>query len=365
MKLFSPSRGVPTLVGALLVSGALGSGAVAQSVGVTLNGQAVTLNPAPQTRAGRVFVPLRGIFERLGASVVYANGIINAQGNGRSVSLKIGSNQATVNGASQALDVAPFIIGASTFVPLRFVSQALGATVNYDGSNKIVAISTTGQVAAAPAQNPPPQTVNPAPANTPYNTVKLEDLHPANGSATKASRPAISAKFSEAVDTGSVKISLDGRDVSSTSYLNPTQFDFSPSYDLPAAEHTVRVTGKSAAGVAFDRSFKFTSGTDVIANYLNKLTPAEGTAVGNPFKVTGNTLPGSKVRVIATGGATIGGLIRLGGDTYTTDVTADASGNFSVEVPLRNISGGDVVLQVQSVSPAGQAITKRVALRSA
>ena len=73
------------------------------------------------------------MFENLGASVVYENGMINAQGRGNNVSLHIGSTQATVNGQPAALDVAPFIIGASTYVPLRFVSQALGASVNYDG----------------------------------------------------------------------------------------------------------------------------------------------------------------------------------------------------------------------------------------
>jgi hypothetical protein len=107
--------------------------AFAQSnVSVSLNGAPLPLNPAPQERAGRIFVPLRGIFERLGASVVYENGTINAQGSGHSVSLRIGSNQATVDGQNQLLDVAPFMIGDSTYVPLRFVSQALGTNVNYD-----------------------------------------------------------------------------------------------------------------------------------------------------------------------------------------------------------------------------------------
>src|ERR1700727_2743703 len=88
--------------------------ALAQSdVSVTLNGTPLNLNPAPQERAGRVFVPLRGVFEQLGASVVYQNGTINAQGRGnRSVSLHIGSTQAMVDGQSQALDVAPVIVGA-------------------------------------------------------------------------------------------------------------------------------------------------------------------------------------------------------------------------------------------------------------
>ncbi|MBD5605944.1 MAG: YXWGXW repeat-containing protein [Candidatus Eremiobacteraeota bacterium] len=118
--------------------------AVAQSsVGITINGAQVDVEPAPIVQAGRVFVPLRGVFERLGASVVYDNGQIDATENGTDIALHIGSMHATVNGSSQTIDVAPFIVGASTYVPLRFISQALGATVNYDGYNRIVAISTS------------------------------------------------------------------------------------------------------------------------------------------------------------------------------------------------------------------------------
>ncbi len=90
------------------------------------------------------------MFENLGASVVYASGVINATGRGHNVSLRIGSQQATVDGQQQTIDVAPFVIGASTYVPLRFVSQALGATVNYDGANRVVALSTNGNVARQP-----------------------------------------------------------------------------------------------------------------------------------------------------------------------------------------------------------------------
>jgi len=121
----------------------LGLPAMAQTV--TIDGQVTQFSPPPIERAGRVFVPLRGVFERLGASVVYQAGVINATGNGRDVSLTIGSTQATVNGSPQTLDVAPFIVGASTYVPLRFVSQALGASVNYDNSTSTVAINTNGR----------------------------------------------------------------------------------------------------------------------------------------------------------------------------------------------------------------------------
>src|SRR5438552_1995739 len=118
--------------------------APAQSVSIVVNGSPVTFDQPPIERAGRVFVPLRGVFERLGASVVYANGDINAQGNGRSVHLHIGSTQAVVNGQAVSMDVAPFLVGARTLVPLRFVAQALGAAVNWNQSNNTVYIQGSG-----------------------------------------------------------------------------------------------------------------------------------------------------------------------------------------------------------------------------
>ncbi|HET9392288.1 MAG TPA: copper amine oxidase N-terminal domain-containing protein [Candidatus Rubrimentiphilum sp.] len=139
----------------------------AQNVSVVVNGATVTFDQPPVERAGRVFVPLRGVFERLGASVVYANGVINAQGNGRSVHLQIGSTQATVNGQTLTMDVAPFVIGARTLVPLRFVAQSLGAAVNWSQSNNTVYIQGNGSAVVPPPNGNPATNVinrlNPAP----------------------------------------------------------------------------------------------------------------------------------------------------------------------------------------------------------
>jgi hypothetical protein len=123
-------------------------------VQVSINGSIVNVNPAPILQAGRVFVPLRGVFEQLGATVVYSNGEINATGNGSDISLHIGSSQATINGQPQTLDVAPFIVGESTYVPLRFVSTALGAGVSWDEPNRTVVITMAG--VQPQAQGPPP-----------------------------------------------------------------------------------------------------------------------------------------------------------------------------------------------------------------
>jgi len=124
-------------------------------VGITINGSTVNVYPAPIMQTGRVFVPLRGVFENLGASVDYDNGQITATGDNTEISLTIGSTQATVNGSPVTIDVAPFIVGESTYVPLRFVSQALGANVYWDEANQVVDI-TMGTVAAAPDTAPPP-----------------------------------------------------------------------------------------------------------------------------------------------------------------------------------------------------------------
>src|SRR5271165_2642878 len=146
--------------------------AAAPAQTVTVNGQPLYLSPGPIVRAGRVFVPLRGIFERLGASVVYSSGTINATKGGTTVSLTIGSTQATVNGQSQVLDVAPFIVGSTTYVPLRFVAQSLGAQVGYESSSNSVSI-----VAAGPPPPPPPNPPMPPP-NPPSSAVRLRAQQP-------------------------------------------------------------------------------------------------------------------------------------------------------------------------------------------
>ena len=97
-----------------------------------------------------------------------------------------------MDGQQQNVDVAPFIIGASTYVPLRFVSQALGATVNYDGSNRVVAINTNGAAAANNA--PANQTITPAPpAQGGAGSITLSNEQPGRGASVPARRPTISA----------------------------------------------------------------------------------------------------------------------------------------------------------------------------
>ncbi len=55
--------------------------------------------------------------------------------------VKIGSQQATINGAGKTLDVLAQIIKNRTMVPVRFISESLGAEVNWDANTQTVTIN--------------------------------------------------------------------------------------------------------------------------------------------------------------------------------------------------------------------------------
>ena len=331
----------------------------ALAVSVTVNGQSVELNPPPIERAGRVFVPLRGVFQQLGASVVYQGGIINATGNGNAIGLHIGSTQATVNGTPQQLDVAPFIVGASTYVPLRFVSQALGASVNFDGANQIVALTTAGGV------HPPvaPPRVAPAPQIAVLQHV-LRDEHPQRDSTSEGTRPTLQATFTQPVDANSVRLNLDGLDITTDTTRSTTGFVYAPPSPLQSTRHTVEVHGKLANGQPFAEQYSFTSGTAAPKNTLTIFSPREDTASGAQFAVTGRTAPGAHVHIVAGASTSVGGFA-FGTGSYAGDTIADASGNFSQDISIQSIGSAIIGLTVTSTDPAtGESAERKLQLRT-
>lgn len=118
--------------------GQLGSGAYR----VVLDGEQLTFDVDPLNRSGRLLVPMRAIFEALGATVSWnqTTQTASAKLGGRSVSVTIGSTVATVDGARVETDVAAEKHNWRTLVPLRFVSDALGADVEYIASERLVEI---------------------------------------------------------------------------------------------------------------------------------------------------------------------------------------------------------------------------------
>ncbi len=341
--LFLSRRGISAAL-LLAIVVAVQHPAVAQGVTVRINGQPLYLNPGPIERAGRVFVPLRGIFERLGATVVYASGEINATKGRTTVALRIGSTAAVVSGQPQTLDVAPFIVGATTYVPLRFIAQSLGAEVGYNDSSQVVSIAIA---AGVPVEVRPP--VRPAPPPyPPPSAVQLRVQQPPPDAVIDNRFHVIAAQFSMNVQAASVRVLLDGNDVTYRTGMSATGFSYKPPAPLEFGSHTVRVSGRGPGGRPFDRSWSFSvrrSGPPPPMR-LTISQPASNAAVGRTFTIAGNTVSNGRVRV--TAGATPSFNGQFNGTT-----TAGPRGNFNLTVTLRTMPGQQAVsLRVIATDPS-------------
>jgi len=121
------------------------STAFADSPTVVVNGQPLMLDVAPLVEDNHTLVPLRTIFEALSASVDWdgSTQTVTAATACDQLKLTIGSLTAYKNGSPLALDVPAKIVGNGyTMVPLRFVSEALGASVEWDDATKTAIISS-------------------------------------------------------------------------------------------------------------------------------------------------------------------------------------------------------------------------------
>jgi hypothetical protein len=104
------------------------------------------LDAPPMIVNGVTFVPLRFIGEALGAEVAWNEAlkvVFLSKGPSR-VQLSIGSRLAIIDGRITQLLEVPFIQNGRTMVPLRFISEAFGAEVTWDQATKAVTVALAG-----------------------------------------------------------------------------------------------------------------------------------------------------------------------------------------------------------------------------
>jgi len=134
---------IATLLATTLCLGATPAFANGGTIVVQIDGVAQTYDQPPAIVNGSTMVPLRGIFEALGASVQVTGNDIEAVRGETTVRLTIGSDTATVNGQQVKLSQKSVVMNGRTLVPLRFVSEALGASVHFDPATLVVSIATS------------------------------------------------------------------------------------------------------------------------------------------------------------------------------------------------------------------------------
>lgn len=119
------------------------SGSAVAAPTVLVDGRQLFFEVPPVIEQGRVMVPIRGIAEALGADVGWESSTKTlelSQGD-TTIKLQIGNTQALKNNQRLMLDTVPRIVQNRTLVPLRFISEAFGASVSWDGAAQEVSIS--------------------------------------------------------------------------------------------------------------------------------------------------------------------------------------------------------------------------------
>lgn len=132
----------------LVIAMVLSIGTVAfaqeQPVTVVLDGEILEFDQNPVIQNGRTLVPLRGIFEPMGATVDWEDSTqtVTAVKGDITIKLTIGDNKIYKNGEAITLDVPAQLIGSRTMVPARAVSEAFDARVGWIEEDCAVTIVT-------------------------------------------------------------------------------------------------------------------------------------------------------------------------------------------------------------------------------
>jgi len=144
--LFPQTAAIAGAAAATVVTPSQGGGVVSFYIGsqvYTVNGVQQFMDVAPYIKADRTYVPVRFLSEALGAKVDWdeATKTVTVTKGDKSVVLVIGSTIAKINGADVQMDVAPEISGVGrTMLPARWVAEGLGYQVGWIPTLKQVVI---------------------------------------------------------------------------------------------------------------------------------------------------------------------------------------------------------------------------------
>ncbi|WP_058304526.1 N-acetylmuramoyl-L-alanine amidase family protein [Gorillibacterium timonense] len=159
--------------------------ATSSSVSLVLNGQTLKSDVPAQKVNDYVMVPLRLISQNFGASVEY-RGVeqkVIVKKDGKLIELFIGKKTALINAEPFALDAAPVVIDGRALVPVRFVANGMGISVQWINKTQTVILTTAQAPVPVPSPTPsatptptptptatPSPTATPTPASTPTAT---------------------------------------------------------------------------------------------------------------------------------------------------------------------------------------------------
>ena len=150
------------------------TGSAEANISVILDGNFLSFDVPPQIIDGRTMVPMRTIFEAMGA-------FVNWNGNSRTIVatkddtmiiMQIDNPVLNKDGVSIQLDVPPQIVDDRTLVPIRAVAESFDAQVSWHGDTSTVIIKTIGSVLSPTPTPAPMPSPDPTPAPQPTPSVQ-------------------------------------------------------------------------------------------------------------------------------------------------------------------------------------------------
>jgi hypothetical protein len=283
-----------------------------QGIRVYVDGRLVNFDVPPQVIQGRVLVPVRGVFEQLGATVDYdarTQHIVALRGS-QNVELTIGSRQAQVNGTPHLLDVPAFTINGRTMVPLRFISESLGAEVQWVDASRTILIASPGTALVYPQASQQPQPtgnisgrlVGVTTGDNPQLVVRsnAHDYTIPVTSSTAIFRSNAATNVGGSAPLGALHVG-DRVTVAVDSQGHATRIDATYSISAPPVAVTAPTIG----------------------------TPANGATVGSTFTVSGRANPGAQVVVRVQP--------RILGQSAQGQATAGPDGSWSVNMSVSSL----------------------------
>jgi len=108
----------------------------------TVNGKAITLDSAPIVLNGTTYVPVRFVSDAMGAKLLFNGntGQVTVLRGNKLMEMTLGQKDLILNGVLQSSEVAPIIRNNRTLIPVRLFSEKLGLKVGYDGKVKKITI---------------------------------------------------------------------------------------------------------------------------------------------------------------------------------------------------------------------------------
>lgn len=111
-------------------------------ISVFVNDEKVNFDVNPMLINNRTMVPVRAIFEALGATVTWNNDTQTAQGTFENtiIEITIGKRYLLKDGNRVELDSPAVVISGRTLVPVRAIAESLDCAVNWYGETQVVEI---------------------------------------------------------------------------------------------------------------------------------------------------------------------------------------------------------------------------------